>query len=166
MSRESPPSDSCDMLASQCEEKLRCGCEEQHGSQEIDHDSSLRGRAVTDLTALDNSLDLPWRLTSSRSISSSFSFFGSGYDQYDYGADCGLAPWQGTLYSNASVGNDNVVYQPYYQPQDFSSQTWLTAISETISIHALAGGATMVLGAVVIIHPLVLVSAATAAGEP
>lgn len=54
-------------------------------------------------------------------------------------------------------------YQPYYHPADFSSQTWLTAISETISIQALAGGATVVLGAVVIIHPLVLVGAATAA---
>jgi hypothetical protein len=117
----------------------------------------------------DNSLALTER--ASRSLSSSFSFFGndcSSIHNLD-GRDGSRGFHNNTkgtcLFPSLHCNSNDKLLYTYYSPQDFETKTWLTAISETISIHALAGGATVVLGAVVIVHPVVLVGAATAAGE-
>ena len=59
-----------------------------------------------------------------------------------------------------ATGNNNSGYEPFYTPSDFTSQTWLTVLTETLTIPALAGGATVVLGAAVIVHPLGMMGAA------
>jgi hypothetical protein len=184
------PSNMLTFFSDECKDNLNCGCgnkaqNSNNSNDEINNEdinNEIRGRAHTG-TEEDASLFTDNSLLSRRmSRSLSPSFFSHQSDQYDgcgaaaaaYVAFPRFACHEDELLENndnqedvtlENVENGRVNYQPYYSPQDFTSQTWLTAISETISIQALAGGATFVLGAVVIVHPLVLVGAATAAGE-
>lgn len=141
-----PPSSLMNFFSDECKDNLNCGCgDEPNDSRSGDKSNQyFRGRQSLEEASLAANSFLSRRI--SRSLSPNY------YDSIS------------NPLGDAAAINAVNDYEPYYSPQDFTSQTWLTAISETISIQALAGGATVVLGAVVIIHPLALVGAATAAG--
>lgn len=165
----------------QCKHKLNCygGCANANAETAHHCDNNNNTVNVNNPSSSlqeeedgNNSLALSMHRIS-RSLSPSFSFFSKNDDDY-HAAVCGqLSPFNKSLHHNNNNDNSQQYhhynysynyYQPYYQLSDFTSQTWLTAISDHVhSTHALYAGGAVVLG-IIVIHPLVLATAAVYAG--
>ena len=126
----------------------------------VNNDREIRCKSVPPTSESDN-IDQPFLLTTkARSISPSFSLF-CGQVESNESTD------NNTIEHNEKNENQEIDDQQstatHFDPSDFNSQTWLTAIQETSATIRYSAPGVAALTAVLVVHPLALIGAVATA---